>query len=137
MDGQMPMSNKDQIKAVPFRKTSMRLRLSAAKQKTLDLLLPPQCLLSGELVARHGDLSASAWQQLSFIERPFCRDCGTPFQVEMDEVLVCGACAASDTYEDALISSKGLDRVRAAVRYDDLSGRLVLGAQICRQARHQ
>lgn len=93
----------------------------------LDFTMPPRCLLTGERVGEHGALSPRAWQSLNFIEAPICPQCGAPFQTQQQSGLLCGPCAAPEGYAGALISAKGLDQLRAALRYDDLSGQLVLG----------
>ncbi|WP_306250093.1 ComF family protein [Parvularcula sp. IMCC14364] len=91
-----------------------------------DTLLPPQCPVTGEQVLTHGGLSPRAWQQVSFIAPPLCDLCGIPFEISLSDALICGACAATGKFDSALISDKGLDRVRAAMRYDDVSANLAL-----------
>jgi len=58
----------------------------------LDLLLPTQCLACGAAVDRTGALCAECWSRTAFIEPPLCRRCGLPFEVDEDEVVLCGVC---------------------------------------------
>ncbi|HBF97399.1 MAG TPA: amidophosphoribosyltransferase, partial [Alphaproteobacteria bacterium] len=38
--------------------------------RMLDLLLPPRCLATGEIVDRQGQLSPQVWRELDFITAP-------------------------------------------------------------------
>ncbi|MBL4619609.1 MAG: hypothetical protein JKX88_05855, partial [Marinicaulis sp.] len=84
----------------------------------LDALMPPQCPVSGERVARPSMLSGAGWAALHFIEEPFCRRCGIPFAAEYGDEVECPSCIASPP---------AFDRVRAAVVYDDASHKLIVG----------
>ncbi|MBD0427877.1 ComF family protein [Aquisalinus flavus] len=99
---------------------------SAASRWLADLVMPPQCLLTGEPVGRHGDLAPAVWQQLHFIDAPLCSACGIPWEAQMTGHDLCAACVAGEDHPAALIFAKGLDRVRCALRYDDLSAQLAL-----------
>jgi ComF family protein len=92
----------------------------------VDAILPPQCLLTNERVQAHGDLSPHAWQMLQFIDRPYCQKCGVPFETSSLKPPICGPCTAPDGFAGALTASDGLDRVRAALVYDDHSAKLAL-----------
>lgn len=83
----------------------------------IDLLLPPRCPVSGDIVDRQGAISPAVWTGLSFIEPPCCRACGLPFAFETDEAAECAAClAAPPVYAQA----------RSALVYNDASRELVL-----------
>lgn len=83
----------------------------------LDAVLPPRCLACGTLIEGEGTLCATCWPQVRFITDPLCRACGAPFEIEMRERAVCAACAANERI---------IERVRAAVSYDDGSRRFIL-----------
>lgn len=83
----------------------------------LDLLLPPRCAGTGEIVDRQGMVSPAFWNELSFIEKPFCVTCGTPFHFETPDGSLCAACMETEP---------DFDQARAAVVYNDASRRLVL-----------
>lgn len=84
----------------------------------VDILLPPRCPACGvEVGAPHG-LCAACWAGLGFLAPPWCRLCGYPLPDAHAEAPLCGRCAAEPP---------PLDRIRAALRYDDHSRRLVLG----------
>ena len=84
----------------------------------LDTVLPPRCLACGELVDRQGQLCAACWLGLDFIARPYCAVCGLPFAYDMGADAVCGACLAEPP---------AFDQARAALVYNDLSARLIVG----------
>jgi len=60
----------------------------------LDALLPPRCMLCGEMVDEPGRLCATCWPSLDFIAEPLCPCCGTPFAMPMPGGLLCAACLA-------------------------------------------
>jgi predicted amidophosphoribosyltransferase len=91
------------------------LRKSAAV--VLDAILPPRCLKCGEIVADPGSLCAQCWPTLRFLGAPCCACCGLPFEFDMGENSLCGACIAD---------RPRFDRARAALVYDDASRDLVL-----------
>lgn len=85
--------------------------------KIVDLVLPPRCVLSGEIVAAQGTLSPAAWQTLRFIAPPFCGSCGYPFEFETEISSFCGPC---------LVERPNFTSARAALVYDDASRDLIL-----------
>ena len=100
-------------------------RAQAGLRQLLDVVLPPQCLVTGDRVAEHGGLSPKAWQRLNFIAQPWCQSCGLPFQSDQGEGAVCAECAAPDGY--GVVAKKSLDLVRSVFAYDDAGRKLVLG----------
>lgn len=89
----------------------------------LDAILPPRCLLTGEVVEATGMLSPSVWTKLNFISKPFCGACGLPFDIDAgegeseDRENLCGAC---------LSEPPPFSHARAALRYDDESREIIL-----------
>ena len=89
----------------------------------LDAILPPRCLVSGEIVERSGQLSASIWRDINFIAPPLCACCGVPFPFDAggdgdgSDTVLCGACIASPPR---------FARARAVFQYDDTSRRMIL-----------
>lgn len=91
--------------------------LSTAIKTLVDLVLPPRCPVSGDVVEKQGMLSGEAWAALEFMAPPLCDICGIPFEYDTEEA-VCGAClAAPPCYA----------RARAALKYNDTSRDLVMG----------
>ncbi|GAB4517942.1 MAG: ComF family protein [Amphiplicatus sp.] len=99
-----------------LRHSLRRGRILASR--LLDLLLPPQCPITGERVAAPNLLSAKGWAQLKFIDDPVCARCGIPFAHDYGPSAQCAACIAAPP---------AFDSARAAVVYDDASHRLVVG----------
>ncbi len=83
----------------------------------LDLLLPPRCVGTGEIVDAQGMIAPAFWAQLQFIEAPFCKTCGLPFAFDMADGSLCAACLEREPL---------FTQARAAVVYNDASRQLVL-----------
>jgi len=83
----------------------------------LDAVLPPRCLACGAGVDRPQSLCGACWGGLAFLEGPACARCGLPFEHEVGEGSLCGACLAAPP---------PFERARAALRYDDASRGLIL-----------
>jgi ComF family protein len=104
----------------------MRSAMKSATKNTLktlagalvDAVLPPRCLLSGEIVDRQGMLSPASWAELDFIAAPLCDCCGFPFDFATYPGALCGAC---------LEDRPEFESARAALKYTDASRRLLLG----------
>ena len=83
---------------------------------------PPQCPLTGESVARNGELTGQAWYALTFLDAPWCAACGLPFPYPgasgSAALAQCAGCIAKPPVFDA---------ARAPLAYDEISKRLVLG----------
>lgn len=106
------------MSALPAHKPARRMApVAAFAQKALDLLLPPRCPGTGEIVDHPGMVSPAFWRDLAFIESPFCGTCGLPFPHPVAEGALCGAC---------LDHAPAFDAARAAVAYNDASRRLIL-----------
>lgn len=86
-------------------------------QAALDLLLPPRCIATGEIVDAPGTVSPSFWSQLAFIESPCCSTCGAPFAFEAPAGTICAGCMEAEPV---------FGRARSAVIYNDASRRLVI-----------
>lgn len=48
-------------------------------RQALELLYPPSCLACRAATQDHGVLCTACWNEMRFIERPFCERLGTPF----------------------------------------------------------
>lgn len=89
-------------------------------RRGLDLLLPPRCIVTRQIVDRDGAVAPSAWATLTFIAAPFCESCALPFAFDAGddgETLLCGACIADPP---------AFSRTRAALLYDDSSRDMIL-----------
>ena len=84
----------------------------------VDILLPPQCLISGGAVSELGQIHPDYWKQIHFIDGPLCDRCGRPFPFDPGEGLLCSSCVAH---------APKYDRARAVFVYDDNSRDLLMG----------
>ncbi len=84
----------------------------------IDFLLPPRCIISGEIVQKQGVLAPKAWAELDFITDPCCVQCGLPLDFEVEEGLRCGNCLDEEPF---------YDRSRSALVYNDKSKKAILG----------
>ena len=89
----------------------------------LDTILPPRCVITGEMVDRQGMIAPDAWSKLDFINDPQCTKCGVPFGFEVEGIegeqgTHCLQCL---DYPPPYTSA------RAALKYDDNSRDLILG----------
>jgi len=84
----------------------------------VHLVLPPLCVVTGEIVERQGMISSEAWRYLDFVEAPMCKTCGIPFGYEIEEGAECGTC---------LKYPPAYDSARAALVYNDGSRGMILG----------
>lgn len=89
-----------------------------ALKTVIDFILPPRCIVTGDIVDNQGMLSPKAWTALTFISDPQCQKCGVPFEFDVGNSLsTCVKCLDKPpTYHQA----------RSALVYDDASRDLVL-----------
>jgi ComF family protein len=83
----------------------------------IDIILPPRCPITGELVSNNGTLSSTFWSQLNFIQDPFCPTCGLPYSSREQAHHVCASC---------LMEPPSFTVARSALYYDDASRKLIL-----------
>lgn len=86
--------------------------------KPIDWVLPSRCPICGVIVAEDDQFCLSCWQKLNFISEPWCSSCGIPFAFERAADAVCAKCLESPPDHDG---------ARAAVVYDNNSGRIAMG----------
>lgn len=58
----------------------------------LNLLLPLRCVKCGIILDNKNGLCPECWTLIPFITKPYCACCGLPFEFEIDEGALCGAC---------------------------------------------
>ncbi len=96
-----------------------KAKFSQAFLRFTDLVLPPRCVVTGEIVDRQGMMAPKAWAGLDFIAAPHCNTCGIPFAYDaMDGGE--GACLSCLEHPPPYASA------RAAVKYNDTSRTLIL-----------
>jgi ComF family protein len=79
-------------------------------------VLPPLCPVCREPVASHGGLCPPCWSNLTFITPPYCERLGIPFAYDPGPGVLS---------LEALADPPAYGRARAAVRFDDVSRKLV------------
>lgn len=83
--------------------------------RMLDLVLPPQSLLTGEFTV--AGIEGELWAKLEFLDAPCCAQCGFPFEFDVGEDVLCARCIAYPP---------PYSQLRSAFKYDITSRRLVL-----------
>jgi len=86
-------------------------------RRAVDVVLPPRCLASGDIVSEQGMVAPAAWGALSFIGAPLCSCCGFPFEFETEGEALCGSC---------LHEKPPFAAARAALVYNDASRGMIL-----------
>ncbi len=99
------------------RATKKKNALADLWGAAIDILLPPRCLATGEIVDAPGMVSPTVWPQLQFIETPFCQTCGMPFSFDIANDALCAACMDREPL---------FDRSRSAVVYNEASRKMIL-----------
>ena len=97
---------------------TLQHQIAALTNRAIDTILPPRCVVTGEMVERQGMVSPKAWVSLDFIVEPFCDCCGFPFEYEVDEGSLCTSC---------LTHEPPFEQARAALKYNEASRDLILG----------
>lgn len=90
----------------PFRGAGMLL---------LDFALPPRCAGCGEVIEEVGAFCPPCWSNMEWLGNSGCQRCGLP--LAGTEIDTCGRCLAQPPR---------LDRIRAAVAYDELPRSIAL-----------
>ena len=54
--------------------------------------MPPRCVCCHKLVEEDFSLCSSCFSDVEFIEKPFCKTCGNPFELEVEEESDCLGC---------------------------------------------
>lgn len=91
-----------------------------AFMKLIDCVIPPRCVVTGDIVDAQGTLSPQAWGHLHFISDPQCDSCGYPFDFDMAEEGAGGLCAACHK------SRPYYQQARSCVVYNDASRDMIL-----------
>ncbi|MDP9423939.1 MAG: ComF family protein [Pseudomonadota bacterium] len=81
----------------------------------LDFALPPRCAGCGEVSDEVGAFCPPCWSNIEWLGNSGCNRCGLP--LAGTEIDICGRCLAEPLK---------LDRIRAAVAYDDLPRSIAL-----------
>lgn len=89
-------------------------------EQGVNIILPPRCVVTGDIVDAPGMISSSAWAKIDFITNPFCSACGIPFEFSDAEEGDHGKCM------ECLKTPQPFETARSAVIYNDVSRDLIL-----------
>lgn len=93
-------------------------------ERAINMILPPRCAVTGEIVDVQGMIAPTAWSRLDFIASPFCTCCGIPFSFdnaeEGEHEHEHGKCM------ECLNCPPPFNSARSAVVYNDASRDLIL-----------
>ena len=93
--------------------------------RAVDTILPPRCVISGEIVEHQGMISGKSWAGLDFIADPMCKTCGLPFDYDIDFQTALNS--SNETLcADCLKGKPEFQTARAVLRYNDASQNLIL-----------
>ena len=81
----------------------------------IDFALPPRCAGCGEIVGEQGSFCSNCWPKMQWLGSSGCQSCGLPLIAT--EAETCAKCLAQPPK---------LDRIRAALAYDDMARGVVL-----------
>ncbi|PCI56095.1 MAG: amidophosphoribosyltransferase [Alphaproteobacteria bacterium] len=95
-----------------------QLSLKSVLADGLNLILPPRCPVTGDMVDAQGMISSDAWRDLVFIGDPLCAHCGVPLAFETEGNARCMTCLETPPIYHC---------ARAALQYNDISRNLILG----------
>ncbi len=84
----------------------------------VDVILPPRCPISGDIVQSQGATSPKSWAELDFISNPLCSHCGIPMNFELADNLKCMSC---------IDEPPPFKSARSVFKYGGLSRDLILG----------
>jgi len=117
----MPEKRAQESGRQPVRDKQKPRKVGAALRRlgsqALDLVLPPQCLISGQPVQAQGQILPKYWQQIQFIGDPKCDICGVPFPFDPGKDVLCTKCLAEKPV---------YDHARAAFVYNEFSRSMIL-----------
>jgi ComF family protein len=99
----------------------------------LNLLIPLRCAKCGVILDNSHGLCTECWSLIPFITKPYCACCGVPFDFEIGEGALCGACnhtqppykTARSVFvyapesKDLILKFKHTDRIHSAPLFAD------------------
>lgn len=91
--------------------------LRRALRPVLDYALPPRCPGCGTVVGEDHRFCLDCWSAMRFLGPPCCERCGAPFDHDLGEGALCGACLADPPV---------FDRARAVLAYGDVARHVAL-----------
>lgn len=91
--------------------------LKGALRPLVDYALPPRCPGCGLIVEADDAFCFECWSGMQFLGHPCCARCGLPFDHEMGDGAMCGACMANPP---------PFDSAQAVLAYGDVARKVAL-----------
>jgi len=101
-------------------------RIKHGLLQAVDTVLPPRCIVSGNIVDQQGMIDPHIWRELSFISDPLCTCCGYPFDFALSPDSASHNAANDVLCASCLGNRPVFNSARAALVYDDVSRDMVL-----------
>lgn len=111
--------------SLPLQQGAAAKTAHAVAARLRDFFVPPACIACDRRVGEQGGLCPTCWNELHFIERPYCEVLGIPFPHDQGE----GAVSPR-----AIADPPPFARLRSAVVYGDLARSLVSGLKFADRA---
>lgn len=86
-------------------------------KKTVEYILPKRCFSCAEFIQGEDGFCGSCWQKFNFITSPFCKTCGTEFELRTLE--------AYSNCLKCISSPPAFDRARAIFKFDENSKNII------------
>ena len=83
----------------------------------INLIFPAKCILCGKIIEEYDSLCENCWNEIKFIEKPFCDKCSTPLENKILDTDLCIKCLNN---ENLFIKS------RSGVVYNDKTSKIIL-----------
>lgn len=81
-----------------------------------NFVYPPNCINCGLLLSQHDALCTDCWNEVQFIDQPYCVVTGRPFAYELGDGIISA---------DAIADPPPYKRARSAVIYDGIARQMV------------
>lgn len=107
----------------------MKAKIKEIAEIALDTILPPRCVVTGEMVDKQGMVAPGAWGELDFINDPMCYKCGVPFGFESAGMADIAGVETDDGVQclQCMDYPPPYDSARSALKYNDHSRNMILG----------
>ncbi len=82
----------------------------------MNYLMPHRCIDCSEITASYLSICNDCWKKYCFIEEPFCKTCGLPFEIEIETESKCLGCEKNPP---------SFNKSRSLIKFDENSRPLI------------